>query len=1297
MASIPVSSDRSVLNRILPALAGRSLMIAAALVVVSLFAVRSVRAQVGVFYGTWSAPGGGIAVGAFTVVTIACPKFPPSESDPNYHALENIWETCDERWLKMKATGIPDKFIPAPPPQTQTSGGRSRRAARLSAQANASPSFDLTSSVPELPFLGNWLVTLGYLPNNPNPVDATAAYSVALRRGTDCSLTEDILDTSATTPNAGVITSLTSAQDYFHILSGLSTTPDVFANSCGSQYLGLPSTNVIILLGTTSDGAAISATLSNSGQLMSEVTDTTANTFATHAVASNVNGGFAAADLNGDGNIDLVATFVTDPATSLPATGVFLGNGDGTFKAGVYYDVPGDVTIDDVTGDGKPDIVVLTNPGITTLTGKGDGTFTVGTASATSRTFFGQAPGQVLTGDFNGDGKKDVLAEGTVYLGAGNGTFTAGSPVTANTSFNFTTSIPSVAVGSLRNNGKLDVAISQEGVVAIFYGNGDGTFTAGPLYAALPDFEQLVITDIDGDGNPDIFLGTGTDGIYASGGYDIEPAMSQILMGRGDGTFVDSQVYNQAAFSSQTYGNTGQQVAGGDFNGDMKNDVLVRTPYSLIVLPGDGAGNLGTPITSTPNVSPSLLVGADMNGDQKLDVVVAGNSNMGPAIGVLLNQGNGSFAQEADYAIANTPISLAVGDFNGDGLMDVAVGVATFGGGGVSGVFVLLGQANGTLGAPTKIDSSVYPTGLAVGDLNGDKRSDLLVADEGVWDPSGTQQVNGALHVYLGNSSGTFTAPTSTPTTSASNYSVAGLVDLNNDGKLDLVVAGNVIGDGTTTPTSTANLYTLLGNGDGTFQTATTFALAGQDGIGATSLAFLDVNKDGNPDVLLGNPNDNTELLVGNGDGTLIDTALALGQRPLAVSAADLNGDGLPELFVGQTSSVGGNLAVFINTNDWVALSGASTQTTVASSQNPSAVGQEVTFTATVTSTSGTGTPTGSVMFLDNGTSIGSGTLSSGQAALMTSSLTEGTHPITVQYSGDSNFTGSTSATLSQVVNAATLVGTTTTLASSANPAAVGASITLAATVKAASGSTVPTGSVTFLDSATMIGSGTLGSTGQATMQTGSLAAGSHSLTAQYLGDTTFSGSTSAVLTQTVGNPTFTITGTAVTVTPGPIAMSTITVTPAGGFTGSVALAAAITTSPSGAQSPPTVSFGAANSVSITGTSAGKATLQIGTTPGGCAPGNLIDFRVPWYPAGGAALACLLLLGIALERRNRWRMLATLALLATLVGAMLACGGGTSTGTSNCPPATTAGNYVVTVTGTSGSTTATGTVTITVQ
>jgi hypothetical protein len=127
----------------------------------------------------------------------------------------------------------------------------------------------------------------------------------------------------------------------------------------------------------------------------------------------------------------------------------------------------------------------------------------------------------------------------------------------------------------------------------------------------------------------------------------------------------------------------------------------------------------------------------------------------------------------------------------------------------------------------------------------------------------------------------------------------------------------------------------------------------------------------------------------------------------------------------------------------------------------------------------------------------------------------------------------------------------------------------------------------------------------------------------------------------------------------------------------------------------PTLSFSGNSTVSVTGAAAGTATLFIDTTPANCAPGNVIDPRVRWYPPGAAALACLLLFSIPIRRRSGRTRLAMLAILVALAGGMLACGGGASS--RNCTPATTSGNYVVTVTGTAGSNTATGTVALTVR
>jgi Bacterial Ig-like domain (group 3) len=274
-------------------------------------------------------------------------------------------------------------------------------------------------------------------------------------------------------------------------------------------------------------------------------------------------------------------------------------------------------------------------------------------------------------------------------------------------------------------------------------------------------------------------------------------------------------------------------------------------------------------------------------------------------------------------------------------------------------------------------------------------------------------------------------------------------------------------------------------------------------------------------------------------------------------------------------------------------------------------------------------------------------------------------------------------------------------------------SVTVA--VNGGSGSATPTGSVT-LSGGGYTSTATTLSGGSATINipAGSLATGIDTLTASYSGDSNYNATTGASqVTVTVPPPPgFTISGTVVSMSPGASAgnSSMITVTPVSGFTGNIALTAAITSSPSGAQNPPTLSFGSTSPVSITGVTSGTATLTISTTAATSAA--LTHPKRPaarWYATGGATLACLLLFGIP-ARWRRWRtMLGMLMFLVALAGGVLSCGGsgsgggggggngggGGGGGTSN--PGTTAGNYTVTITGTSGTITNTGTVALTVE
>src|SRR5439155_362923 len=173
----------------------------------------------------------------------------------------------------------------------------------------------------------------------------------------------------------------------------------------------------------------------------------------------------------------------------------------------------------------------------------------------------------------------------------------------------------------------------------------------------------------------------------------------------------------------------------------------------------------------------------------------------------------------------------------------------------------------------------------------------------------------------------------------------------------------------------------------------------------------------------------------------------------------------------------------------------------------PSALGQAVTFTATVQPATGSGTPTGTVTFNDGAIVLGPGSLNGGTATFTTSGLGAGVHSITAVYGGDASFASSTSPVLMQTVNRA---ASSTSVASSNNPSIFGSAVTFTATVTS-SATSIPTGTVTFQDGAATLGTGML-SGGNATLATSALVGGVHSITAIYGGDANFANSTSPVL-----------------------------------------------------------------------------------------------------------------------------------------------------------------------------------------
>ncbi|MBP7864540.1 MAG: Ig-like domain repeat protein [Acidobacteria bacterium] len=268
------------------------------------------------------------------------------------------------------------------------------------------------------------------------------------------------------------------------------------------------------------------------------------------------------------------------------------------------------------------------------------------------------------------------------------------------------------------------------------------------------------------------------------------------------------------------------------------------------------------------------------------------------------------------------------------------------------------------------------------------------------------------------------------------------------------------------------------------------------------------------------------------GTVTFLEGATTLGTGTLSGTTATFTAATLAAGPHAVTARYDGDAAFNTSTSSAVnqTVNKADTATALTSSPNPSVFGQAVTFTATVTAVApGTGTPAGTVTFLDGATTLGTGALAGGTATFTTAALAVATHPVTARYEGDPSFNTSTSTILDQGVQKA---DSTAAVASSANPSAWGQSVTFTATVTAAApGAGTPTGAVTFLDGAATLGTAALDGSGVASFSTSALEVATHPVTVSYGGDGHFNGSTSGVLSQVV-NPAGTATALALSASP---------------------------------------------------------------------------------------------------------------------------------------------------------------------